>query len=58
MIFPFLISAIEIEKFLGQKLDYVIYNNKKPSKEALKKYKKENPELIELVNFVLEGENQ
>jgi len=41
----------EIEKLLGQKLDYVIYNDKNPSKEILKKNKKENPELIEIVNF-------
>jgi uncharacterized cofD-like protein len=41
----------EIERFLGQKIDYIVYNNKKPSKEALKKSKKEHPELIEPVSF-------
>lgn len=41
----------EIEKFLGQELDYVIYNNKKPSKQRLLKHKKENPGLIDLVGF-------
>jgi len=48
----------EIEKLLKQKLDYVVYNNKKPSKEALKKNKKENPELIEPVSFNFKGKNQ
>jgi uncharacterized cofD-like protein len=41
----------EIEKYLGQQLDYVVYNTKKPSKERLRKYKKENLELLELVSF-------
>jgi len=41
----------EIEKFLDQELDYVIYNTKKPSRQRLLKYKKENPELIDLVGF-------
>ena len=45
----------EIERFLDQELDIVIYNTGKPSKEILKKSKKENPELIELVNFVSSG---
>ncbi len=40
-----------IEKMLGQELDYVIYNNKKPSKELLKRFRKEHPELLESVNF-------
>jgi uncharacterized cofD-like protein len=43
--------AGEIEKYLGQELDYVIYNTKKPSKERLRKYKKRNPELLELVKY-------
>jgi uncharacterized cofD-like protein len=47
----------EIEKFLGQKLDYVIYNNRKPSRAAFKKSKKENPELIDLVRFDLKEDN-
>ena len=41
----------EIEKFLGQKLDYVIYNTKIPSSERFKIYKKEHPELLDLVKF-------
>ncbi|MDP2664256.1 MAG: YvcK family protein [bacterium] len=40
-----------IEKLLGQKLDYVIYNNKKPSEKLLKKYRKEHPELLAPVSF-------
>jgi len=43
--------AKEIEKFLGQKLDYVIYNTKIPSPARLKVYKKEHPELLDLVKF-------
>lgn len=41
--------AREIEKFLKEDLDFVIYNNKKPSSERLKKYKKKHPELLNLV---------
>ncbi|MBZ1348389.1 MAG: uridine diphosphate-N-acetylglucosamine-binding protein YvcK, partial [Candidatus Nealsonbacteria bacterium] len=41
----------EIEKYLGGEVDYVIYNTKKPSKERLQKYKKEQPELLSLVTF-------
>lgn len=41
----------EIEKFLGKKVDYVIYNTKKPSPKRLAVYKKEHPELIDLVGF-------
>lgn len=39
----------EIEKYLGGEVDYVIYNNASPQKEKIKKYKKEHPELLELV---------
>jgi uncharacterized cofD-like protein len=41
----------EIEKYLNHELDYVIYNIKKPEKQRLLKYKKENPKLIELVSY-------
>ncbi len=41
----------EIEKYLDSELDYVIYNAKKPSKIRLQKYKKEHPELLNLVRF-------
>jgi len=39
----------EIERYLGSKVDYVIYNNFIPKKVRIKKYKKEHPELLELV---------
>jgi len=39
----------EIERYLGEEVDYVIYNNFVPSKARIKKYKKEHPELLELV---------
>ena len=41
----------EIEKYMGLKLDSVIFNNFIPSKTRIKKYKKEHPELLELVKF-------
>jgi uncharacterized cofD-like protein len=41
----------EIEKYLDSELDYVIYNAKKPPKIRLQKYKKEHPELLNLVRF-------
>jgi uncharacterized cofD-like protein len=39
----------KIEEYLGCPLDYVIYNNFIPPKETIKKYKKQHPELLELV---------
>ena len=39
----------EIEKYLGVKLDYVIYNNFIPNKEIVRKYKQDKPELLEVV---------
>lgn len=36
----------EIEKFIGGKLDFVIYNNNVPSSKRLEKYKKIYPELL------------
>jgi len=41
--------ANEIEKYLEGNLDYVIYNNFLPPKEKIKIYKKEHPELLDLV---------
>jgi len=43
--------ANEIEKFLGSKVDYMIYNIKKPSVKRLAVYKKKHPELLTLVKF-------
>ena len=39
----------EIEKYLGSKLDYIIHNTKKPSRERLALTKEKYPELISLV---------
>ncbi len=41
----------EIEKYLGGQVDYVIYNNFFPPRRRILKYKKEHPELIDLVRF-------
>ena len=49
--FSVLDFTTEIEKYLGSSLDYVIYNNKIPSKEKIKEYKKEHPELLNLVKI-------
>lgn len=38
-----------IEKFIGQPLDFVIYNKTQPSAERLVSYKKEHPELADIV---------
>lgn len=39
----------EIEKFIGENLDCVIYNNKEPNVARLVLYKKEHPELLEMI---------
>ena len=39
----------EIEKYLGGELDYVIYNNSILPSARIKKYRKERPELLDLV---------
>ncbi len=39
----------EIEKYLGDEVDYAIYNKTLSSKEKIKKTKKENPSLIDVV---------
>ncbi len=41
----------EIEKYLGAKLNFVIYNNKKPAAQRLNSYLKEHPELLGMVKF-------
>jgi len=41
----------QIEKYLKSELDYVIYNNKVPSRQKIKKYTKENPELLKMVKI-------
>lgn len=41
----------EVEKYMGCKLDYVIFNNFIPSKTRIKNYKKEHPELLDLVKI-------
>lgn len=41
----------EIEKYLRGKVDRVIFNTKKPSPQRLAVYKKEHPELLNLVGF-------
>lgn len=41
----------EIERYLGTKLDYVIYNNFIPTKIKIREYKRKNLELINLVKI-------
>ncbi|MDP2864328.1 MAG: YvcK family protein, partial [bacterium] len=41
----------EIEKYLDSKVNYVVYNNYFPKKGIIKKYKKEYPELLDLVKI-------
>lgn len=41
----------EIEKYLGTKLDYVIYNTRKPLSKRLAQSRRKHPELINLVEF-------
>jgi uncharacterized cofD-like protein len=41
----------EIEKYLGAKIDRVVYNKKKPSGKRLRNYRKVHPEMLELVSF-------
>ena len=40
----------EIEKYIGCELDFVLFNNFIPEKERIDTYKKEEPQLIEIVN--------
>ena len=41
----------EIEKYLGGEFNNIIFNTKKVSEKRLGKYKKEHPELLNLVSF-------
>jgi len=41
----------EIERYIGTELDFVIYNNKKPSRQRLKKYLKKNPYFVNIVKI-------
>ena len=43
--------ALEIEEYLGQKLDRVVFNNKKASESRVADYRKDHPELLEAVDF-------
>jgi uncharacterized cofD-like protein len=47
--FSVLDFANEIEKYLGEKLNYVIYNTEKSSVKRLNDYRKKRPELLGLV---------
>lgn len=49
--FTVLDFAREIEKYLGGKVDYVIYNTQKPSLPRLATYRKKHPELLDSVRF-------
>ncbi|MEK7519163.1 MAG: gluconeogenesis factor YvcK family protein [Patescibacteria group bacterium] len=48
--FSVLDFAKEIEKYLGSPVDYVIYNNFKPSQQVINGYKKKHSELLDLVD--------
>lgn len=48
----------EIERYLGGKLNYVIYNNAKPEEERFNKYLKERPELLDMVAVPQDLESQ
>jgi len=41
----------EIEKYLGSRVDYVVYNNFIPNKKRVESFKKKQPELLDLVKF-------
>jgi len=41
----------KIERYLGGQVDYVVYNNFTPSQKITKKYKKNHPELLDLVKI-------
>lgn len=47
--FSILDFSRQIEKYLKDKLDYVVYNNFIPAVEKVRYYKKQHPELLELV---------
>ncbi|MCD6550182.1 YvcK family protein [bacterium] len=39
----------EIESYIGNSVDFVVYNNKVPRQERVERFKKENPSVLELV---------
>ncbi len=49
--FTVLDFANEIEKYLDSEVDYVIYNNYIPSQKIIRNYKKQHPELLDLVKI-------
>jgi uncharacterized cofD-like protein len=49
--FSVLDFASEIEKYSGPDLDYVIYNNFRPPQKIIAKYRKNHPELLDLVKI-------
>lgn len=49
--FSVLDLTLEMEKYLGQEIDHVIFNKRKPSPLRVANYKKDHPELLELVKF-------
>jgi len=49
--FSVLDFTTEIEKYLEQKTDYVIFNKNKVSPSRVTDYKKEHPELLEMVRY-------
>ena len=49
--FSVLDFTFEIEKYLGQEFDSVIFNNREVSPQRLAGYKKEHPQLLEQVKF-------
>ena len=55
--FSVLDFAKEIEKYLGNQLNYVVYNTKRPTPRRLKIFKREHRELLKLVK-VNEGLNK
>lgn len=49
--FSVLDFTFEIERYLGQELDHVIFNKNKLSSQRIADYQKEHPELLEQVRF-------
>lgn len=41
----------EIEKFINDELDYVIYNNNIPSDDCIRQFKEKHPELLEMTKI-------
>ncbi len=49
--FSVLDFANQIEEWLGGRLDFVLYNHSLPSSKRLRKYKKQHPELLTMVEI-------